>query len=55
MSRQIEQMLSQEIFSALAFAYLIGLICFANYLTHHINVEVLTAKNEVSSLLPHSL
>ena len=41
-------MLLEEILSALAFAFLIGLGCVSNYLTHHISVQVLDEKSEVN-------
>jgi hypothetical protein len=41
-------MLRQEVFCAIAFAFLAGLGCLSNYLTHHINVPVLTEESEVS-------
>lgn len=47
-NRRIVRMLTQEIFSALAFAFLIGVACLGNYLTHHINVEVLSEGSEVN-------
>lgn len=47
MDKRSDQMLSQEIFSALAFAFLIGLGCLSNFLTHRIDVQVLSEENEV--------
>lgn len=40
-------MLVQEILSALALAYLLGLGYLANYLNHHISVTVLHDEDEV--------
>lgn len=40
-------MLVQEIFSAVALAYLLGLGYLANYLNHHISVKVLLEEHEV--------
>lgn len=40
-------MLVQEILSAIALAYLLGLGYLANYLNHHISVKVLLEENEV--------
>jgi hypothetical protein len=41
-------MLRQEVFCAIAFAFLAGLGCLSNYLTHYINVQVLSEEIEVS-------
>lgn len=45
---QAEKMLMQEVFSALALALLIGLGYLSNFLTYHINVQVLSEEHEVS-------
>jgi hypothetical protein len=47
-------MLIQEIYSAIGFAFIIGLSCLGNYLTHHINVQILTEENEVINALNSS-
>lgn len=41
-------MLTQEIFSALGFAFLIGVACLGNYLTHHLSVQVFSEESEVN-------
>lgn len=43
-------MLVQEILSALALAFLLGLGYLANYLNHHISVTVLHDEDEVRQL-----
>lgn len=40
-------MITQEIYSAFAFAFIVALGCFSHFITHYIKVQVLTEENEI--------